>query len=540
MLMPACGLNRVPMLAFKVRATSLRAMTRLLALLLALFAFSLAPTLPAHAADDISAASRSVVRVVTVAMVDGEVVGFGHGSGIAISPTRIVTNAHVVESAVQYPDNVALGVVPSEGQKSYAAKLIAIDTARDLALIEITETRLPAAAIYTGPLESGADVVALGYPGNVDLATARSANDYITPRTPTRSEGNMSNTQAVDGVAMLIHTAKISRGNSGGPLVDQCGRIVGINTAITRADDGDSPFAFAIAGRELTRFLSDADQQYASIGTPCLSLAEADARDRAAMDAESRASAEASAAKDAAAKLDRELKQARAEEDALASRENRIALAGVFFVIGALAAGAGLLSYNQKNMRNAKIAGAIGAVLMLGAAILFVTRPDAHAEIAEEAAAVTEAPKLTQGNFLCTIRPDRSRITVSATTDVPIAIRASGCVNDRTQYTRGADDRWQRILVPNEEATVTVASIDSTGHDYRVDRYLLDAETMTKAREIRAGVTLKGCTANADQLAGLAAQQDAIRSALPASPNERLVYRCQPAAGVAVKPAAAP
>lgn len=515
-------------------------MTRLLPLLLALFAL----ILPAHAADDISAASRSVVRVVTVAMVDGEVVGFGHGSGIAISPTRIVTNAHVVESAVQYPNNVALGVVPSEGQKSYAAKLIAIDTARDLALIEITEARLPAAAIYTGPLESGADIVALGYPGNVDLATARSANDYITPRTPTRSEGNLSNTQSVDGVAMLIHTAKISRGNSGGPLVDACGRITGINTAITRADDGDSPFAFAIAGRELTRFLTDADQQYASIGTPCLSLAEADARDRAAMDAEARVSAEANAAKDAAAKLDRDLKQARAEEEALASRENRIALAGVLFVIGALAAGAGLLFYSQQKMRNAKIAGGAGAVLMLGAAILFVTRPDARAELAADGAPSPAAaePKLAEGEFLCTIRTDRSRITVSATTDVPVTIGASGCVNDRTQYTKGADDRWQRILVPNDEATVTVASIDATGRDYRVERYLLDAEAMTKAREIRAGATVKGCTANPDALAGLAAQQDAIRSALPASPNERLVYRCQPAAGsaAAVKPAAAP
>jgi S1-C subfamily serine protease len=510
-------------------------MTRLLALLLALFAL----TLPARAADDISAASRSVVRVVTVAMVDGEVVGFGHGSGIAISPTRIVTNAHVVESAVQYPNNVALGVVPSEGQKSFAAKLIAIDKARDLALLEITEARLPAAAVYTGPLESGADVVALGYPGNVDLATARSANDYITPRTPTRSEGNLSNTQSVDGVAMQIHTAKISRGNSGGPLVDACGRIAGINTAITRADDGDSPFAFAISARELTRFLADANQQYASVGTPCLSLAEADARDRAAMDAEARASAEANAAKNAAAELDRNLKQARAEEEALAARENRIALAGVFFVIGALAAGAGLLFYSQQNMRNAKIAGGAGAALMIGAAVLFVTRPDARAEIAADSAPAPTAaePKLAAGNLLCTIRPDRSRITVSATTDVPISIGKDGCVNGRTQYTRGADDRWQRILVPNDEPTVTVASIDAAGRDYRVERYLLDAETMTKARETRAGVALKSCTANPDELAGLAAQQDAIRSALPASPNERLVYRCQPASGAAMKPA---
>ncbi|WP_077145424.1 S1C family serine protease [Sphingopyxis sp. KK2] len=512
-------------------------MTRLLALLLAL----LSVTAPARAADDISAVSRSVVRVVTVAMVDGEVVGFGHGSGIAISPTRIVTNAHVVESAARYPDNVALGVVPSEGQKSYAAKLIAIDTKRDLALIEITEGRVPAAAIYSGPFEAGGDVVALGYPGNVDLATARSAADYITPRTPVRSEGNLSNPQALDGVAMLVHTAKISRGNSGGPLVDQCGRIVGINSAITRADDGDSSFAFAIANRELTRFLTDANQPFSSIGTPCLSLADADARDRAALDADARAKAEANAAKDEAAALDRELRETRANEEALASRENRIALAGVLFVIGALAAGAALMFHGQKNVRNAKIAGAAGGVLILGAAILFATRPDAHADLPSDpkvADSTAGPPALATGNLLCTIRPDRSRITVSETPDVPVTIGKDGCINGRTQYAQGSDGRWQRILVPNEDATVTIASIDGAGTDYRVDRYLLDAETMAKAREVRAGVEVKGCTVSADQLAGLATQQDAIRAVLPPTPNERLVYSCQKlAAGAAVSPA---
>lgn len=520
-------------------------MTRLLALLLAVLALPLTPALPARAADDISAASRSVVRVVTVAMVDGDVVGFGHGSGIAISPTRIVTNAHVVESAAKYPDNVALGVVPSEGQKSYAGKLIAIDTGRDLALIEITEGRLPAAAIYSGPIDSGADVVALGYPGNVDLATARSASDYITPRTPTRSEGNLSNTQGVDGVAMLVHTAKISRGNSGGPLVDQCGRIVGINTAITRADDGDSPFAFAIAAREVSRFLADAGQQYGSIGTPCLSLAEADARDRAALDADARKTAEANAAKEEAARLDQQLKAARADEEALAARENRIAIAGILFVIGALSAGAGLMFYNQKTMRNAKIAGGAGAALILLAAILFVTRPDAHGEVAADTdtPVAAEAPKLAEGNLLCTIRQDRSRITVSETSDVPINVAANGCVNGKTQYTRGTDGHWQRILVPNEEATVTVASIDPTGREYRVERYLLDADTMAKAREARAGATLKSCTADPGQVTAFGIQQDAIRAVLPPAPNERLVYQCQtvaPGAAAAIRPAAAP
>ena len=69
-------------------------MRRLLILLLALIGASVLAA-PA-AADDIGATARGVVRVVTIAVVDGQVVGFGHGSGVAIAPNRIVTNAHVM------------------------------------------------------------------------------------------------------------------------------------------------------------------------------------------------------------------------------------------------------------------------------------------------------------------------------------------------------------------------------------------------------------------------------------------------------------
>src|SRR3546814_10857362 len=105
---------------------------------------------------------------------------------------------------------------------------------------------------------------------------------------------------------MLVHSAKISRGNSGGPLVDQCGRIVGSNSEITRAYDCDSPFACAISVSEIARFLGDARQDYHSVGTPCLSMAEAAERDRAATDAEARAEAEAKAEKQAKAQFERE------------------------------------------------------------------------------------------------------------------------------------------------------------------------------------------------------------------------------------------
>lgn len=529
-----------------MRRYNLRAMSRIFAPVFALFlgfiSLTLAPFVgPAWAADDITAASRSVVRVVTVATMDGDVVGFGHGSGIAISPTRILTNAHVVESVAEYPGNVALGVVPSEGDKSYPARLISLDTKRDLALLELQSGRLPAAVIYTGPLGGGADIVALGYPGNVDLATARSAEDYITPRSPVRSEGNISNMQAIDGIAALIHTAKISRGNSGGPLVDECGRIVGINTFITRADDGDSPFGFAISVRELTRFLGESRQDFTPVGSACLSMADADARDRQLSDADARAQADAENNRAAKESAERQRRLAELTKEAQTERENRIAIAGVIFVIGALGAGAALVFYGQKNQRNMKISAAVGGGLMLIAIITFLTRPDGTADesaLPADAPTASLTPSLPNGNLLCTIQPDRSRITVSATNDVPVKISGSGCVNGRTQYTEGSDGRWQRILVPNEEATVTVASFDSSGKNYRVDRYLLSAEEMEQARTVRSGITVNGCTADPEALTALTMQQEAIRSVLPSAPNERLNYQCQAASDAVLKAAA--
>ncbi|PKP93258.1 MAG: serine protease, partial [Alphaproteobacteria bacterium HGW-Alphaproteobacteria-16] len=221
-------------------------LTRLLLALLMLVGLAV----PA-AADDISAAGRGVVRVVTIAVIEGEVVGFGHGSGFAVAPNRVLTNAHVVEAAERYPGNVMIGIVPSEGARSFQGRLIAIDVDRDLALIEFSGIRLPPLTFYNGPVNEGDSMVALGYPGNVDLATARSANDFITPLTPVRSQGVFSGRRDLQGVAVLLHTAGIARGNSGGPLLDPCGRVLGVNAALTRADDGDASFGFAISNDEV-------------------------------------------------------------------------------------------------------------------------------------------------------------------------------------------------------------------------------------------------------------------------------------------------
>jgi hypothetical protein len=507
-------------------------LTRILLLFALLFG-----AMPARA-DDISAAARGVVRVVTVAMADDEVVGFGHGSGFAVAPNRVVTNAHVVELAAQYPDNVVIGIVPSEGERSVQGRLIAVDPARDLALIEFGEVRLPPLAIYSGPVEDGEALVSLGYPGNVDLATARSAADFIRPLSPVRSQGNYSGARSLGGTQVLLHTAGIARGNSGGPLLDRCGRVIGVNSAITRADDGDAGFGFAIADAELMAFLREAGQSVASVGAACTSIESQLASER---DADARtAAAEAAAARETAEK--NAAARAQAIEDAREAnertRENFLGIAALLLVVGALAVGGGGLLYQRGKQREAIWAGAGGAALMLAAVLVFLLRPafdPERAEASARATAPTPTPTATSGDptaaigaLACTIDPARSRVTVSATDDVALDWGADGCVNGRTQYAE-AGRRWARILVPDGEQTVSLLEFDPASRTYTNTRYLLSAQRMTEARALRKEVQLKQCSTDQAARASLASQQSAIRAALPQLPNERLVYRCRAA-----------
>ncbi|THD37385.1 MAG: serine protease [Sphingomonas sp.] len=485
------------------------------------------------AADDIAATSRSVVRVVTIAIVDQEVVGFGHGSGFAVGPNRIVTNAHVVELAQQYPDNVVIGVVPSEGSKSYQARVVAIDSKRDLALLEITGARIPPATLYSGTLDDSVGLVSLGYPGNVDVASAQSAADYIKPLSPVRSEGSLSATRSVSGVNVLLHTASISRGNSGGPVLDHCGRVLGVNSAITRGEEGDANFAFAIAESEVAAFLNQAKQPFAAVSNPCMSLEARMSADQAA----DRAAAEAAdaARREAASKDQLAHEQAieQAHADAQRGSENVIAIAALLLVLGALAVGGGGMLYQRGKQREAVWAASGGGVLMLAAIIVFLLRPSDKpmlpkgydVPVATPSAAASEHPL---GKMVCKFVPERSRVTVSSAADVNLNWGQDGCMNDRTQY---ADDngKWTRVLVPGDEQTVSVLEFDPATRTYVNYRYFLSATQMDAVRKLRAQIPLKQCSADAGARAQLGTQQQSVRAALPPNYSEKLVYSCSAA-----------
>ena len=487
--------------------------------------------LPATArADDITAAARGVVRVVTIASADGEVVGFGHGSGLAVAPNRIVTNAHVVELAARYPANVIIGVVPSEGDRSYQGKLIAYDAQRDLALIEFTGTRLPPLTLFGGPVTDGEAVIALGYPGNVDVATAQSAADFIKPLVPVRSQGGFAGRRSLTGIEVLLHTAGIARGNSGGPLLDQCGRVIGVNSAITKAEEGDSSFGFAIADSELVAFLSEAKQPFATTGAGCTGVEEKLRQDEEARtrDGEALATKARAAEQKAIQEHDEALDTAR--QAAERRRENFIALAAILLVAGALAIGGGALLETRRQRRWAIGAAAFGIVLFVASATVFVTRP--FDVIVPSAAAIDPATAVNAqlyGKQLCRIDPSRSRINLSSPKDVTIDWAPEGCMNGHTQYAENGS-KWDRILVPDEDQTVSILQYDGATRSYSESRYLLSASQMTAARKLRSAVKFKACTASEADRQQLAQQQSAIRGALPPRPDEWFVYSCAPAA----------
>lgn len=508
-------------------------MNRILAIILLLSATLLTGPAQADPAD-ISAASRSVVRVVLAAK-DGNKLAFvGHGSGFVVAPDKIVTNAHVVEIARQEP-SVVIGIIPSQGGTSYGGKIIAFSPGNDLALIQVLDGgRLPPMTIFGGPVGDGAEVVAIGYPGSVDRAQGLDLDDLIKPMSPVKTTGTISGGRTTKEFDTILHTAPIASGNSGGPLIDNCGRILGANSFGSISDGNDAEFGFAVSAREILSFLRKAGVTVGVTATPCRSVAEISEQERLR---EAAARAKVQAAKDAeASKRERAETKLRTgiSQDIIAERENRIAIAALMLALALLAAGgAGVLMVQGK--RNPGIGAAGGAVVLLfGAVIIFLSRPD-FSEIDDRIAAAIndkvadngsqQARAATSGNYLCTINPQRSRITVSQQDELPLEWTDGGCVNGRTQYGRDGA-KWSRIFAPNQEQTVTISSFQPDSSEFTEERYLMDLDAMTKARAIRAEYGNKACTTDVKALADIEDMVKAIRAELPSQANESLVYEC--------------
>ncbi|WP_344705289.1 serine protease [Parerythrobacter jejuensis] len=485
---------------------------------------------------DIQAAARGVVRVVIIGSDGQEVYPLSHGTGFAITPRQIATNAHVVREAAQ-DDSLRIGIVPSDGDDASYAKILRIAPSKDLALLEITgDLRLPPLTIAGIRESDGAEVTSVGYPMNVDRAQGLEIDDIFQPQPTVNSRGFISGQRPSRQFDTILHTAPIARGNSGGPLLDRCGRVLGVNSFGADGEGADAEFYFAVSNRELLPFLRASNVAPRTNAQPCRTLADLDEAEQDRVEREQLQARQELAARSAAERDRRDRIQLEAEQDVQASRENQMALALIALLIGSAAGFAAFQAWGrQDGERQRMIAGTIAAVGLVAALALWFTRPGLDAIDRKIAAAMSNGsgaggpaagagPAPGDAALVCTLLPERSRITGDPAESVEFDWAEDGCVNGRTQYGFQSGE-WSRVFVPNEEAAVAINRYDPDTRTYRTDRYLLSATAMRAAREARGAYTPPKC--EVDGAAGkLGDLQSAVTSQLPERPNERLVYRC--------------
>jgi serine protease Do len=169
------------------------------------------------------------------------------GSGAIISEDGfIVTNNHVIDGA----DEIT---VTLDNKKSFKAKLVAADPSTDLAVIKIEARGLPF-LVYgnSDDVKVGQWVLAVGYP--LTLETTVTAGIISAKGRTLEINRRQSNTP----VESFIQTdAAVNPGNSGGPLIDLKGQLIGINSAIASPTGAYAGYSFTIPVNIVKKIVND-------------------------------------------------------------------------------------------------------------------------------------------------------------------------------------------------------------------------------------------------------------------------------------------
>lgn len=173
---------------------------------------------------------------------------FATGSGFIVGETRILTNNHVVQGCKRIAARNAVG-------QRVAAILVGTDTRRDLAVLSVPAGFGPSLIFRDSPaVRIGETVVTYGFPLSGVLSSG-----------PTLTTGGVSALAGLrDNPLHFTISAPVQPGNSGGPLLDAQGHVVGVVVAklnameIAKMTGGDIPqnVNFAIKGPEAAAFLA--------------------------------------------------------------------------------------------------------------------------------------------------------------------------------------------------------------------------------------------------------------------------------------------
>jgi len=167
------------------------------------------------------------------------------GSGFVYdSAGHIITNDHVVANAT------AISVMFSDGSK-YSAKVVGTDPSTDLAVLKVNAPSSKLHPLTLGDssnLQVGDGVVAIGSPFGLD--------ETVTTGIVSALNRDISSTNNFTISGAIQTDAAINHGNSGGPLLNMSGQVVGINTQIESDSGGNEGVGFAVPSSTISSVVS--------------------------------------------------------------------------------------------------------------------------------------------------------------------------------------------------------------------------------------------------------------------------------------------
>jgi S1-C subfamily serine protease len=210
--------------------------------------FGRTPIVPVEAPDAalatdavVAAARPSVVKIRGVAPSCQKVL---EGSGFVVSPNRVMSNAHVVAGS----DSVTVEV---DGQ-DYDAAVVSYDPNADISILDVPGLPSPPLAFADMPAPTGTDAVVMGYPGGGDfIATPARVREII--------ELNGPDIYRTTTITREVYTIRgtVRQGNSGGPMIDRSGRVLGV---VFGAAVDDPETGFVLTGNEVSRQFAKVDK----------------------------------------------------------------------------------------------------------------------------------------------------------------------------------------------------------------------------------------------------------------------------------------
>lgn len=161
----------------------------------------------------------------------------GSGSGVVLAGERVITNAHVLRGE-------RVSVESWEG-RIINASLLQVNRRRDLALLSVAGLDAPAAVLGDSDrLQAGMPVFAVGNPLGFSGAVSSGIIHSLGPAHP------------ISSLRWIQADVRLAPGNSGGPLADFQGQVIGINTMIVAGRSVAGGLALAIPSRAVQPFLA--------------------------------------------------------------------------------------------------------------------------------------------------------------------------------------------------------------------------------------------------------------------------------------------